>query len=112
MTLTKCPECEKQVSDKAPQCPNCGYPVSNNTDDNPPKSSNVLTWGISIVIFAFLTLLGTTGVARALSVSGPLIRGVPLTIRIVLEYLIIFALVRWIIKKVTKSEKEEPGNRY
>lgn len=25
--LTKCPECELQVSDKALTCPHCGYPL-------------------------------------------------------------------------------------
>lgn len=26
--LTKCPECELMVSDKAAACPHCGYPMS------------------------------------------------------------------------------------
>lgn len=28
MALIKCPECGKEISDKATICPNCGYPVS------------------------------------------------------------------------------------
>lgn len=28
MALIKCPECGKEISDKAISCPNCGYPVS------------------------------------------------------------------------------------
>lgn len=28
MPLINCPECEKQVSDKAPTCPNCGFPLN------------------------------------------------------------------------------------
>ena len=28
--LTKCPECELQVSDKAISCPHCGYPLNTN----------------------------------------------------------------------------------
>lgn len=28
MGLIVCPECKKQVSDKADSCPNCGYPIS------------------------------------------------------------------------------------
>ena len=28
--LTKCPECELQVSDKAISCPHCGYPLNAN----------------------------------------------------------------------------------
>ena len=29
MALINCPECEKQISDKAESCPNCGYPIIN-----------------------------------------------------------------------------------
>lgn len=28
MALIKCPECGKEVSDKAKTCPNCGYPIN------------------------------------------------------------------------------------
>lgn len=32
MSLIKCPECGKQVSDQANACPDCGYPIkANNT---------------------------------------------------------------------------------
>lgn len=27
MALIKCPECEKEISDKVKSCPNCGYPM-------------------------------------------------------------------------------------
>lgn len=27
MALIKCPECGKEISDKAPACPNCGIPL-------------------------------------------------------------------------------------
>ena len=30
MALIACPECSTQVSEKAPNCPNCGHPI--NTD--------------------------------------------------------------------------------
>lgn len=29
MALIKCPECGKEVSDKAGSCPNCGFPMAN-----------------------------------------------------------------------------------
>ena len=32
MALIKCPECGRQVSNRAISCPNCGYPISN--EDN------------------------------------------------------------------------------
>jgi len=28
MALIKCPECGKEISDKASACPNCGYPMN------------------------------------------------------------------------------------
>lgn len=30
MALIKCPECSKEISDKAVSCPNCGFPISEN----------------------------------------------------------------------------------
>lgn len=38
MALINCPECNKQISDKANSCPHCGYPINNfsskTNDDN------------------------------------------------------------------------------
>lgn len=34
MALIKCPECEKEISDKAEVCPNCGYPINTNKIEN------------------------------------------------------------------------------
>lgn len=31
MALTKCPECSRDVSDRAPACPGCGFPVAAST---------------------------------------------------------------------------------
>lgn len=28
MALMKCPECTREISDKAPACPHCGYPIA------------------------------------------------------------------------------------
>lgn len=35
MALIKCPECEKEISDKAVSCPNCGYPIKDYVLTNP-----------------------------------------------------------------------------
>lgn len=32
MALIKCPECGKELSDKAASCPNCAYPIAQKTD--------------------------------------------------------------------------------
>lgn len=34
MALIKCPECGKEISDKAAVCPSCGYPISTITSGN------------------------------------------------------------------------------
>lgn len=33
MAIIKCPECQKEVSDSAISCPNCGYGVKKHFDD-------------------------------------------------------------------------------
>ncbi len=35
MALIKCPECGKQVSDKASSCPQCGCPISSSVASKP-----------------------------------------------------------------------------
>lgn len=37
MALIKCPECEKEISDHAESCPNCGYPLHKKILPVPPK---------------------------------------------------------------------------
>ena len=32
MALVKCPECGKEISDKADSCPNCGYLMNSSGD--------------------------------------------------------------------------------
>lgn len=34
MAMIKCPECGKDISDKAAACPNCGCPISGATSDS------------------------------------------------------------------------------
>jgi integrase len=38
--LTKCPECELQVSDKASSCPHCGYPLQPVAKPRKPRNKN------------------------------------------------------------------------
>ncbi len=41
MALIKCPECGKEVSDKAKNCPTCGYPlIESNPETKPTKESS------------------------------------------------------------------------
>ena len=32
MALIKCPDCNKEVSSSATVCPNCGYPIAEQSD--------------------------------------------------------------------------------
>lgn len=44
MALINCPECGKQISDKAPSCPDCGCPINNAyvpKEDNSTKLANL-----------------------------------------------------------------------
>lgn len=34
MALIQCPECKREISDKASFCPGCGCPISSSYDDN------------------------------------------------------------------------------
>lgn len=40
MALIKCPECGKEISDLAKQCPNCGFPIKSNNSPYPNISNN------------------------------------------------------------------------
>ncbi len=39
MALIKCPECGKEVSDRAKACPSCAYPLPQSVFQSPPTSS-------------------------------------------------------------------------
>ena len=41
MALINCPECETEVSNKAKQCPKCGYPIENIKEQEPLRMEQV-----------------------------------------------------------------------
>lgn len=57
MSLVKCPECGKEISDATNKCPNCGYPLIKGKIETVKKSINKKYMFISIgivIIFAGL----------------------------------------------------------
>ena len=72
MALIKCPECGKEISDKATSCPNCGAPVSNQNNTGAPVSSTKVAKPVKekkkgsclktiLIVIAVLLVLGIIG---------------------------------------------------
>lgn len=63
MALISCPECGKEISDKAVSCPSCGCPINRN-ENTPKKTSKKNITPILVVLlillfgFGFLFILG------------------------------------------------------
>lgn len=58
MPMINCPECGKQISDKADKCPNCGYPL--NKVQTTPQATEVKTkkkTGLDILIAILLFII-------------------------------------------------------
>lgn len=89
MAMVKCPECRKEISDKAESCPNCGYVLVKNDlhrvrrtkiDYAAPdkKMGNILIWegvlcifgGIILIPIFFISIilwgLGITAISRGI----------------------------------------------
>lgn len=110
MALIKCPECGKEISDKAIRCPSCGYPIEKVSDE---KRAPLLTsfsmvllllfgismfflklgWGVNsvlLIVTLFLSIL-----ALKSDEKGALLASIPLLISgIVIMRLIVFVLLR------------------
>lgn len=59
MSLVKCPECGKEVSDQAPTCPQCGRPLKAQipqAPNRPQRSSMEKWWRISAILSVFSTV--------------------------------------------------------
>lgn len=74
MALINCPECGKEISDKAESCPNCGYPIAEevvlkeNSDENTMEEE---TEGKNDVMQGVLSIaLSISGIIIALMTDG------------------------------------------
>ncbi len=59
MAIITCPECGKDVSDKAAACPHCGAPITTTVNDRKPSkeehSSSPILWiALGLVFLAFM----------------------------------------------------------
>lgn len=73
MALTACPECNRQVSSRAPSCPGCGYPVAGHTSvvrRDPDRSARLMPrWPFRLALWVAVlggaTHLATGWIAAA-----------------------------------------------
>lgn len=76
MAMIECPECEKQVSEKAAQCPNCAFPIavnSNTATVNPSVTQTVELTGKKLktqIVLSVLMVLSCLVIAIAGSSGG------------------------------------------
>lgn len=68
MALIKCSECEKEFSDKAPNCPQCGAPNPNSHSDAPSSHAGSASNSSTVIINQGSggNGLGTTGLVFAI----------------------------------------------
>ena len=110
MALIKCPECGKEMSDKAIRCPSCGYPIEKVSYE---KRAPLLTsfsmvllllfgismfflklgWGVNSVLLIVTLILSI--LALKSDEKGALLASIPLLISgIVIMRLLVFVLLR------------------
>lgn len=70
MAMIKCPECGKEVSDKARSCPNCGNPMTDNQLSFVKDKLTLISWNLSVIkgliIFAVIVSI-IVGIVTACS---------------------------------------------
>lgn len=75
MALIKCPECEKEISDKASSCPSCGYPINKTEVETEQdrvnvrgknKGKNFLTFGGILFLVSMVFGISRTDAELAL----------------------------------------------
>ena len=75
MALVKCPECNTEVSDKAMNCPKCGYPINKTEVETEQdrvnvrgknKGKNFLTFGSILFFISMIFGVSTSNAELAL----------------------------------------------
>jgi hypothetical protein len=71
MTMIRCSECGRSISDRAPACVGCGAPIANNAgffamvptpSEEPPLSRRQLSWRVALA--ALTLVLGVIAVSH------------------------------------------------
>ncbi len=58
MAIIQCPECGKDVSDKAKSCPNCGCPINEDVQNTNDNDSSKRKTGSTLIILGILCWIG------------------------------------------------------
>ena len=56
MALVSCPECRREISDQAPACPGCGYPLRAVASSSSGDSTGTVVKTTGAVLGAWLTV--------------------------------------------------------
>jgi uncharacterized membrane protein YvbJ len=77
MALITCPECKREVSSQAAQCPQCGYPLAGNAESHRRSDDFVQTieqtgkiWKLQQLLSALLIIAGVVLVTVATSADS------------------------------------------
>ena len=71
MALIKCPECQRDVSDAATSCPNCGHPIAKQSLQPPIiYTSQSSTWSPGIAAVLSLVIPGAGQMYKGNIFSG------------------------------------------
>ena len=70
MALVKCPDCDKEVSDSAPTCPNCGRPMKEQPAVAPAPQPAQSTWNPGIAAVLSLVIPGAGQMYKGNVIEG------------------------------------------
>ena len=58
MSIIQCPECGKEISDRAEKCPNCGYPIHSATTKTPYNNQQNVSYSQPVVVKPYVEKQG------------------------------------------------------
>ncbi len=70
MPLIICPDCHKEISDKAPTCPHCGHPFTPQTIQGTAKTEGIFMQSLNCGCYFILAFVGFLILLGILSVTS------------------------------------------